>query len=230
VRLFTDNLALLAVESRVVREMDRRAIDEFRMPGAVLMENAGAAAADVAADMVRAGDTVLVMAGSGNNAGDGFVIARHLVNRGLQVEVATAVADEGYKGDAALNYWIIEKMRVPMRLWQSPAGGGKAYGLIVDALLGTGLSGTLRAPYVEMIDFINGTGTPVLAVDIPSGLDGDDGAVHGAAVKATTTVTFALPKKGLFIGQGPSHAGDVILADIGMPSNVYPPGKALPRS
>jgi len=230
VRLFTDNLALVAVESDVVREMDRRAIDEFGIPGAVLMENAGAAAADVAGDMVGGRGTVLVMAGSGNNAGDGFVIARHLVNRGVEVEVATAVTGEGYKGDASLNYRIIEKMRLPMRLWQRPPGDGKTYGLIVDALVGTGLSGKLRAPYVEMIDFINGSGTPVLAVDIPSGLDGDDGSVRTAAVNATTTVTFALPKKGLFVGRGPFHAGKVILADIGMPSNVYPRGKALPRS
>jgi len=229
VRLYRQDLDALAVESSVVRAMDRAAIEDFGVPGAVLMENAGAAAAEVAAEMLAPGARVLVAAGAGNNAGDGFVIARHLANRGYGVDVLTAVEGASYSGDAATNFRVIEKMRLPVHTWKGPApaaaGGAE---LIVDALLGTGLKGALRPPYPEMIAFVNSHGARVLAVDIPSGLDGDTGEIHTAVVRAARTVTFALPKKGLFIGEGPLWAGEVILADIGMPRAVYPAGKALP--
>jgi NAD(P)H-hydrate epimerase len=207
--------------------MDRRAIEEFGIPGAVLMENAGAAAADVALEMLAPRRAALILAGAGNNAGDGFVIARHLANHSIPVEVITAVTGHLYKGDAALNYRVIAAMGLPISTWQGRPERNGSCGLIIDALLGTGLSGDLRAPYPDIIDFANESGLPVLAVDMPSGLDGDTGRVHTAAVKAAKTVTFALPKRGLFAGDGPRLTGEVIVADIGMPASIYPPGKAL---
>jgi len=217
------------VSAATMREMDRRAIEEYGLPGPVLMENAGLAAAEVAEGMLKAEQPVVVLAGAGNNAGDGFVIARHLANGGWPVRIIIAVPPTNYKGDAALNLRIVEKMKLPVITWEEcmPADiDGPS--LVVDALLGTGLSGPLRLPYPDIIECLNARPLRVLAVDIPSGLDADTGEVATAAVKAEKTVTFALPKKGLFIGKGPERSGEIILADIGMPRAVYPPGKVPP--
>ncbi len=225
-RLISEGLKRLAVATSVVREMDRRTIEEFGVPGIVLMENAGAGAVEVALGMVVAGRRVCILAGAGNNAGDGFVVARHLVNRGVDARVITAVDPGKYKGDALTNFAALEKTRVPVETWCQclAAGLGKA-DLLVDALLGTGLSGGLRPPYPAVIAALNESGKPVLAIDIPSGLDGDTGEVATAAVVATKTVTFALPKIGLYRGQGPDLAGEIVLVDIEMPRAVYPEGK-----
>lgn len=227
-RFVREGIERLAAPAEVVREMDRRTIEEYGIPGAVLMENAGSAAAQVAAGMLERDMSVLVLAGAGNNAGDGFVIARHLANYGWTVRVNLAVPRAKYRGDAGLYLEVIEKMGLEIEPWRGPeavVGGGLA--LLVDALLGTGLKGALRPPFPEIIAFINDSGIPVLAVDIPSGLDADSGEVATAAVNADVTVTFALPKTGLFAGQGPKHTGQVVVADIGMPYSVYPEGKAL---
>lgn len=228
-RLFRRNIRPLATTSGIVREMDRVTIEEYGLPGIALMENAGAAAAIVAEEMCPPGRPVLVMAGTGNNAGDGFVIARLLANRGRSVDVLAAAPGHLYKGDAAINYRVIAMMGLPVETWEGRCPAAHNWGLIVDALLGTGLSGNLRPPYPAMIDFLNNSGIPVLAVDIPSGLDSDTGEIHTAAVMGAKTVTFALPKEGLFVGEGPRLAGEVILADIGIPGNLYPAGKGLPH-
>ena len=224
-RLFRDGLSRLAATPAEVREMDRRAIEEYGMPGAVLMENAGS---EVAFEILGPRRRAVVFAGAGNNAGDGFVIARHLANGGVSVEAVTIVDAERYSGDAALNFAVMRKMALPVHAW---TGREEVRldpdTLIIDALLGTGLSGGLRPPFGDVISRINSSGLDVLAVDVPSGLDGDTGKVVTAAVKASATVTFALPKRGLFAGSGPQHAGEVILADIGMPRAVYPPGKVI---
>lgn len=226
-RLLRDDLRRLAVSSATAREMDRRTIEEYGIPGAVLMENAGSAAAEVALEMPAGGGGVLVFAGAGNNAGDGFVIARHLANVGLRVRVCTAVAAEKYRGDAALYLSVIRKMGLPIGQWSGGDVDITGVSLVVDALLGTGLSGELRPPFPEIIRFLNKSGVPILAVDVPSGLDSDTGRVVTAAVAADVTVTFGLPKMGLFAGNGPVHSGRIILADIGMPLDLYPEGKAL---
>lgn len=228
-RFVNTGLAQLAVTAATVRELDRRAIEEYGIPGAVLMENAGSAAAEVAKGMSRRGEEVIILAGAGNNAGDGFVIARYLANSGRKVRIVTAVPHDTYRGDAALYCRVVEKMKLPMLLWREcmPVDVENV-GLVVDALLGTGLSGDLRLPYPDIIDCLNSRLLKVLSVDIPSGLDSDTGEIITSAVKATKTVTFALPKKGLFLGKGPDRAGEVILADIGMPRDMYPQGKVPP--
>ncbi len=230
-RLVTRGLEALAASSDTVREMDRRTIEEYGLPGIALMENAGSAAAEVAAGMLAPQAGVAVFAGAGNNAGDGFVIARHLAGFGFDIQVILAVPREKYKGDADTNLAVVEKMGLPISQWNGSAPPDISdVSLVVDALLGTGLSGPLRDPFPEVIAFVNAAGRRVLAVDIPSGVDADTGEVSTAAVKAHVTVTFALPKKGLYAGEGRSLAGRVVLADIGMPADVYPEGKALHRT
>ena len=117
-------------------------------------------------------------------------------------------------------------MGLPLSLWDERSRELiEGTDLVIDALLGTGLSGPLRPPYGEIIDAVNAAAAAVLAVDIPSGLDADTGEIVSAAVTAAKTVTFALPKAGLFRGEGPDRAGEVILADIEIPRSVYPRGK-----
>ncbi len=225
-RLIKDNIERLAVETALVSEMDRRTIEDFGVPGAVLMENAGAAVVEIASQMLGVSGTVVILAGAGNNAGDGFVTARHLANRGYRVKIITTAARAKYHGDAALNLNIVEKMGLPLSPWAKRSRELiKDADLVIDALLGTGLSGPLRPPYREIIEAVNDATDTILAVDIPSGLDADTGEIVSAAVKAAKTVTFGLPKRGLFRGEGPGCAGEVILADIEMPRSVYPRGK-----
>jgi len=229
-RLITGDLEHLAVETAVMKEMDRRTIEEFGVPGAVLMENAGSCAVEVALGMAAPQARVLILAGAGNNAGDGFVAARHLANRGFTVHVITAVAPEKYKGDAELNFHAISRMGVEIGRWPDDAAARlNDADFVIDALLGTGLSGPLREPFGEIIARLNAARKSVLAVDVPSGLDGDSGEVATAAVEAAGTVTFGLPKTGLFKGEGPRLAGEVVLGDIEMPRAVYPAGKIPDR-
>ena len=225
-RLQRGDFSGLAVGTATMREMDRRTVEEFGVPGPVLMENAGGAVAETASSMAAGESPVVVLAGAGNNAGDGFVAARWLSNRGRAVRIITAVPPEKYRGEAALNFRIVRNMGLEVTVWEEvrrdnlPAGA-----LLIDALLGTGLKGELREPFGEAIEFVTGRDGPVLSVDVPSGVDGDTGEVLSAAVKAEKTVTFALPKSGLYNGRGPEFAGEVILADIEMPRAVYPEGK-----
>lgn len=225
-RLVTGNFENLAVSTDAMREMDRRTIEEYGVPGAVLMESAGSCVREVACLMAPSRGRVVVMAGAGNNAGDGFVAARQLANRGFSVCVVTAVEGGGYKGDAKLNFSIIERMGIEITQWGHNARALlRGAEVIIDALLGTGLSGPLRPPYAEMVEAINAAGAHVLSVDIPSGLNGDTGEVATVAVRADRTVTFALPKTGLYRGEGPAVTGEIILGDIEMPRAVYPAGK-----
>ena len=227
-RLITGNLEHLAVSTAVVREMDRRTIEEYGLPGAVLMESAGTSVTEVACLMAPARGRVVVMAGAGNNAGDGFVAARQLANRGFSVCVVTAAESGGYKGDARLNFSIIERMGIDVTEWPHNALAlTEGADVIIDALLGTGLSGPLRPPYADMIAAVNAARAHVLSVDIPSGLNADTGEVATAAVKADRTVTFALPKTGLYRGEGPEKTGEVLLGDLEMPRAVYPAGKVV---
>ena len=183
-----------------VRNVDRRAIEEFGLPGVVLMENAGCNAADV---LLTAGVTgrVVICCGKGNNGGDGFVIARHLDNAGVDVRVLLVCDPEDYVGDAATFLRVIQSARLPLRRiptaavdeWKTELQSAE---WIVDALLGTGLTGSVREPYVTAINAINTSGKEVLAVDLPSGMDADTGQPLGVCVRATRTVTFVARKIG----------------------------------
>ena len=188
-----------------------------------LMENAGAAVAAVAVAMIEAaghtpatGRPVLVLCGRGNNGGDGFVAARRLMDLGLVVRVALMGSMSQLRGDAAMAAadWpgLIETA--------SPESLRHPADLVIDALLGAGLTGPLRADAAAMIAAVNGSGLPVLSIDVPSGLDGTSGEIRSIAVKAQQTITFVRRKPGHMLLPGRLSCGAVEVADIGMPESV----------
>ena len=210
-----------------VRELDRLAIEHLAMPGIILMENAGRNAAEVAlAELARgAGRGAVVLAGAGNNGGDGYVIARHLHNRGAAVRIVALKAPSELTGDAAINAEICRRMGLGIVVVEQagrlPSLEGAA--LVVDALLGTGFRGQVREPIAGAIERINEAGAGgarVLAVDVPSGLDCQSGRPSNATVRADVTVTFAAYKS-IFDEPGAAEfAGRVVVADIGVPPGL----------
>ncbi len=204
-----------------MREMDRRTIQEWGLPGMVLMENAGRRVVDACEGLLAElpPGRVVIAAGRGNNGGDGFVVARWLHWQGRDVEVCLLPAGRDLSGDAATNYAFARRMGVPIheqadrelldeRLREAA--------LIVDAVLGTGISGEVRGAARQAIEAMNAAEAPVVAVDIPSGLDADTGRILGDAVWAHTTVTMAIPKVGLYQYPGRERCGEIIVAAIGI--------------
>lgn len=204
-----------------VREVDRRAIEEFGIPGIVLMENAGRNAAALVAEWSKPGDQVAIVCGPGNNGGDGFVIARHLSNAGFAVACYLACDPGKLRGDALINYQIVERMRVPIVPILDDAGINELQkqlqmsALIVDALLGTGFSGTPRPPVSSAIQAVNAAGRRVVAIDVPSGLDCDTGVARWPCVKAWRTITF-VARKPLW-ARPEALIGEVFVVEIGAP-------------
>jgi len=214
-----------------VRDVDRRAIEEFGLPGIVLMENAGRnAAAVLHAAAGRSGSVapVVVACGPGNNGGDGFVIARHLENLGHDVRLLVACDPAGYRGDAAINCRVAERSGSAIHLLAAadPAAWrlrltGAAW--IVDALLGTGTTGAARGPIaaaIEAIDAVRADGARVFAVDLPSGLDCDTGRPLGPCVEADVTATFVARKLGFDEPGADRYTGAVHVVDIGVPRSL----------
>lgn len=214
-----------------IRELDRAAIEDYGIPGLVLMENAGRACARAAGEMLggTAGKKVTILCGRGNNGGDGYVVARHLSNWGADVEVllvaemADALAREG---EAATNLRIILSMGVPVREVPAADEVARAIGdrcdsdLIVDALLGTGVRGEVKEPFRSAIQAVNDCQCPVLAIDVPSGLDCDTGRALGIAVRADRTVTFVLNKVGFAKPGARQYTGAVEVAEISIPRSA----------
>jgi NAD(P)H-hydrate epimerase len=208
-----------------VRDVDRRAIDQYGLAGIVLMENAGRGAADV---LVGLGVTrrVVVCAGKGNNGGDGFVIARHLDLRQIDVRVLLFCEPGELTGDAAANYRVLQAANLagvvlggrpdPSPLRDELA----AADWIVDALLGTGTRGAIREPFTTVIAAINSAGKRVFAVDLPSGLDCDTGQPLGVCVRADETATFVAPKRGFDAPGAARWTGRVHVVDIGVPKKL----------
>jgi NAD(P)H-hydrate epimerase len=205
-----------------VREIDRRSIEQYHIPGVVLMENAARAVTGVAVEMLHGLDdpAVLIVCGGGNNGGDGLAVARHLHNRGASVRVAIAVDPEAYRSEAAANWQIVRAMNLPIvsdDAARSP--GDREFDLVIDALFGTGLSTPPRD--ARWIDWMNGAGVPVLAVDLPSGLDCDTGEPLGTScVRATRTVTFVAEKLGFANPKSRQYLGEVTVGDIGCPREL----------
>lgn len=205
-----------------IREIDRRAIEEYGMAGVVLMENAGRGVVDIMRELQITGP-VHIVCGKGNNAGDGFVIARHLDLLGIESTVHRCGSESELAGDALINYQIIQRsdLRIvsyttieKLREHLSQANW------IVDALLGTGLTGTVRSPFKDIIDCMNCSGKPILAVDLPSGMDADTGLPLGIAIRAQHTVTFVAPKQGFAHLQASQFTGAVHIAGIGAPRSL----------
>jgi len=208
-----------------VRAFDRWAIGELGIPGVVLMENAGRSCAEIVKEKLTdsASHRACVFCGTGNNGGDGYVIARHLSNAGFDVIVVICGDPGKVRGDARTNLDILERLGRRIELLDFDgditARVGTlvgSYGVIVDAVFGTGLRGQLSREYVELIEAINAAGPPIVAVDIPSGLDCDTGRPLGAAIRACCTVTFAAVKKGFTLPGSAEFTGEVFVASIGV--------------
>lgn len=199
--------------------LDQYTIEKLRLPGAVLMENAGAAVAmEIMKDFPDKGTKILVLAGSGNNGGDGFVIARRLYDAGYDVKLMCCVGEEKVKGDARLHYNVYQNRELPMV--ECNAAYIQWADVMVDALLGTGGKGSVREPFRSLIKKVNGAGKFVYAVDLPSGVNADTGEVVDLAVQANKTVTFVLPKKGFYLQQGPHYVGEITCVDISVPPSL----------
>lgn len=208
-----------------MRAIDRYGIEEQGIPGIDLMERAGAGVARAAEEMA-AGGAVVVVCGKGNNGGDGFVAARLLREAGLEVKVFTTHPLAEYSGDAAVALArlgaegvVEEALHGERRAEFEEALGGAA--VVVDGLLGTGFSGAPRGAVAEAIEIVEKAGRPVVAIDLPSGVDGSTGAVAGAALTAKRTVTFHLPKVGHYVAPGKWRAGTVEVVEIGLPADGY---------
>jgi hydroxyethylthiazole kinase-like uncharacterized protein yjeF len=195
-----------------VRALDAHAINVLQIPGYTLMKRAGEAALRYLRTRWPMAHRIVIVCGGGNNGGDGYVLARFAQAAGLTVSVLAATPPEQLHGDARHAYQDFAASGGAVR----PFGAEhlKSGEVIVDALLGTGLAGGVRAEFAEVIRAVNAAQLPVFALDVPSGLDGDSGVVNGAAVRAESTVTFVALKTGLFVGAGPEFAGTVFFDDL----------------
>jgi NAD(P)H-hydrate epimerase len=224
------------VTAQEMRRLDDAAIADYAIPVTILMEQAGMG---VVREMERrfgdlGGRSVVVLAGKGHNGGDGLVAARHLVQRGAHVRVFLTVPADASRGEAKLQTHIFRNIGGQLL---DPSSYDRAVfraalddaDLVIDALVGTGLAAPMTGLAAELIADINASGKPVTAVDIPSGISADTGEALGVAVRATLTVTFALPKRGHFLPPGSDHTGELRVVDIGIPRRAIDQA-ALPLS
>ena len=217
----------MRISAEEVRRLDQSAIRDYGIPSFLLMENAGRSISDVISREYKP-CKVLIVTGKGNNGGDGLVVARYLANRGYVVRVVLLEDPARFKTDPLLNFSIVSKMNIPSVL-MTAASEEKIFKfcqeseLVVDAIFGVGIHSPVRGIFEKAIRAINRCQKPVVSIDIPSGLDADTGQVHGVAVKATWTVTLALPKRGLSEGEGPGYTGRIEVADIGIPRELLLP-------
>jgi hydroxyethylthiazole kinase-like uncharacterized protein yjeF len=213
-----------------MRRADRRATERYGVPSLLLMENAGRGAADALERTLGpvGGRRVVVVCGKGNNGGDGFVVARHLLGRGARVSAWLVGRSDDVRGDARVNLEALRRAGEPVT--EAPEPGEAAFDrlraeltkadVIVDAVLGTGVRGAATGAIAAAIEAINAAGIagrPVCALDLPSGLPSDGEASIGPVVRARVTVTFGLPKLGLVLPAGAAQAGRVEIADLGIP-------------
>ncbi|MBE3072231.1 MAG: NAD(P)H-hydrate epimerase, partial [Acidobacteria bacterium] len=211
-----------------MREADRRTIEEIGIPSMVLMENAGrqvVAAMEARLDSLREA-RVAILCGRGNNGGDGFVVARVLHQRGIEVQVFLVGLAGEIHGDARANLEILERLGLAAiqiaseQDWAEHGASVAGHDVIVDALFGTGLSAPLTGLAEMVVADVNAMGLPVVSVDLPSGLSADRHDLIGACVDASLTVTLAAPKLPLVLRPGAAHTGDLVIADIGIPDEV----------
>jgi len=213
------------VTAKEMQALDRKAIKECGFPSLQLMERAGEGvvhALEKAYGSIRK-KNISIVVGKGNNGGDGLVVGRLLMKRGANVQTHILADPSTFTGDTLTNFtryrdiggtFIAPPPLSPGHILASLENSE----LIIDAIVGTGLSKPIEGVFAEIIGSINKTHCPIVAIDIPSGLSGDTGSVLGVAIHATQTVTMAMPKRGLFLGQGITHSGDIVVADIGIPT------------
>lgn len=204
------------------RRLDRVAIDEHGMPGIVLMKRAGQAAFDALRDAWPAADSITVLCGKGNNAGDGYIIAGLAASQGQTVQLIQLGDAAQLAGDAgAARDWAFDQGVTASEVDPGQPAFSIEGQVAVDALLGTGLSGNVRGGYAHAIDILNGDSVPTLSIDVPSGVCADTGRVLGVAARADLTVTFIGAKQGLCTGAAVDHSGRIVYADLDVPEAVF---------
>lgn len=217
------------VSADEMRWCDEVTINSFGITSLLLMENAGCGVVEVLRKRFSPLESkhVMVFCGKGNNGGDGFVIARMLSGIGAYVTCYLLGSSKELKGDAKVNFNILKQMKkkmagaITIKSFSTDSVNSSAHvDLIIDAIFGTGFTGAVKKPYIGAIEWINRQKTPVVAVDIPSGVNGTTGVVENYGVKANMTVTFGHIKSGLLCNQGRELSGDVTVVDIGIPRNV----------
>ena len=216
------------VTANEMQKMDRATIESFGLPGRILMENAGRGATQFFLEQFKDAENkkIGVIAGRGNNGGDGFVIARYLAQKGISVTVYLLSERQKISGDAAANLELLPPLKVPViempdaESFSAHQTAMRHEAIWVDAILGTGLKSDVKEFFKDMIDFINQSNKPVFAVDIPSGLNSDTGQPCGACVRADATATFAFAKTGHFLLPGADYTGNLKIIDIGVPPHI----------
>lgn len=214
-----------ALTRQQAREIDRRAVEEYGLPSIVLMENAGRGVCDWLVN-AEVAEPIVVCCGPGNNGGDGFVVARHLDLRRKRVAVRVFAEPARFQGDAAVNLAVLQKSGVPIEFVPGDADEAREAatladaGCLVDALLGTGFHGDVRPPLDRAIDRLNASGRPIIAVDVPSGLDCDTGRPATHTIRACRTLTFVDRKIGFDAPEAQPYLGDVQVLDIGAPRKL----------
>lgn len=211
-------LSSLLYTPESLRRFDHKAIHDHGIPGYTLMRRAGKAVLDVLLEKYPQAKTILVLCGAGNNAGDGYVIARLAQQHGLMVSVISLVNPVTLQGDArqAYEYW-----RETAELSATDESLLNNADVIIDALLGTGLQRNVEAEWMRWIDLVNDSDKPVIAIDVPSGLDALTGVIKGAAISATITVTFIALKAGLFTASGKACCGEIVFDTLSLPDVIY---------
>lgn len=219
-------MSIRTLTTHQIKKLDQIAIEKIGIPSIALMENAGRS---VAMEVLHRAKrfpkkSVLIFCGLGNNGGDGFVCARHLINHNVPPKIFLIGNLDHLKDDAALNYRILRNLKVPIHSVKSVASfemlddDFKRYKIIVDAIFGVGLNRAILDPFKSVIEKINSAKAHVISVDVPSGLDATTGKIYGVCVQAKTTVTFSFAKKGFYLREGPMYVGKIVVADIGIPT------------
>lgn len=218
------------VNSSEIKKLDLAASKKFKVPSIVLMENAAIGVVNFIFDEIAPGKNiknVLILCGHGNNGGDGFAIARHIVNRGSDIQVIFIGKKNKLSNDAKINYEILStfekelsSLKIISTSLPSKLRIGKSFDLIIDALLGTGLNSPLRDSYLKSVEWANSLEGIKIAVDIPTGLSSDSGKVLNVCFKANYTLTMGLPKIGLLINDGPKYTGELQIVDISYPETL----------
>lgn len=216
-----------AITAKQIQNLDRKAIEQYGIPSIVLMENAGRAVTEeTLKDFKKTRKLkVGIFCGLGNNAGDGFVAARHLLNKGIEAKVFLIGRAGQLKADAAVNYRILKncgRKISEISEFNKPVQKAVAQAdIIIDAIFGVGLNREITEPFKSIIQSLNRSGKRILAVDVPSGLNATTGKIYGVCIKAHKTVTFSFPKTGFFRNRGPLYIGKVVVVNIGIPLEIH---------
>lgn len=211
------------ISAREAKELDLRAKEEFGIPTLLLMENAGKAVSEEVLKIIAGKKArVAIFCGKGNNGGDGFCVARHLLAAGIDPDVYLAGKINEIKGEVRVNLDIL--LRLGKKIFETNEQNIdivrrriSKYSFIIDALLGVGVKGEVRGVVARLIQLINGASANILSVDIPSGLEATSGEILGCCVKANKTVTFVARKTGMLKYAGRKFCGKIIVSDIGVP-------------